>query len=561
MKPKIFAGLLGKVTNSNITIKNLGVVGRLVAESSYNGYQLAQIRAGGLAARISGGTFIVKNSYFTNDNEGVRATRDYRESSAIAVAGGFIGEITNKANVTITDCFVNGDIKANVHTHEVANTAISYAGGFAGRVINNSNLTIERSYAAGMVDVRARKFIDFAVPHVITTHSYGGGLLGEKDNAAVTAPNSYRCNEVLFIGTSIEHRDNTGTPLTQEEMKNTSLTPGLSSGNWKPRLTNKEWPMLASVKWTPVLDSVLEKIATTSDNTNAYQTIADAAMQLAGFDVYYDDVIKNKLLNRAEFDACETYKYDPCVFQCWLNHIAPYAIAHKKTDGKTIVVIAIRGTGLEHDRLGCVNALLTDVEFGYNCLGWNQPEHKGFYLSADAILDELMGNSNKGITGYLTDKELCKPNSNIPKDNVIFLITGHSRGASVANLLSARLYDDYSAAMPDISERVFGYCFATPPVIKTNIIDDQDNCKNIFHMDNNDDDMITLTSQNPLTGYEYECYGVPVLFKGGGGGGILAWPVEGMASAGHRPERYQKWVYMGLPTDPKKPETTKQLVP
>ena len=296
---------------------------------------------------------------------------------------------------------------------------------------------------------------------------------------------------------------------------------------------------LNSVNWTPVLDSVLAEIATIEDNTIPNQNIAEAAIQLAGFDVYYENIIENKLFIRAEFDGFQAYQYDPCFFESWLHHVAPHAIAHKEVNtpqgNKTVVVITIRGTGMEHDRIFAANALLSDVTFGYNWAGWEHDEHRGFYLSADTIWNYLTEDDGSG-EGYLDRYELGDPSNN--KD-LIFLITGHSRGASVANLLSARIYDEcfeYDVGDDtDISKRVFSYDFATPPVIKIGARETEAYYQNIFHIDNNQDTMI---NKNMFVN-RFEHYGKAIKFNGG--------EVDGVASGGHRAEIYQKWVYEGLP--------------
>jgi len=113
--------------------------------------------------------------------------------------------------------------------------------------------------------------------------------------------------------------------------------------------------------------------------------------------------------------------------------------------------------------------------------------------------------------------------------NVKFLITGHSRGAAVGNLLSAKLNDTYN-----IQTRVFSYDFATPPVIRGKK-DRTTNYPNIFCIDNEDDSLIN----NKMLFGDFEQYGVPIVFKSG--------KIDGVASGGHRPELYQKWVYEGLP--------------
>jgi hypothetical protein len=176
------AGLLGRATNSTVTIKKLGVVGSAVVESEFVSSGVpAYIRAGGLAALVEGGSFTVEETYFMNINEGVRAARNRNSSSAETSAGGFFGQVTN-ATVKINNCCVNADINADARADGAGNPT-SHAGGFVGLVYgNNTSLTITRSYAAGTVNAFAHTNNTSA-----TVTPFAGGLIGR----VVTAPRSY----------------------------------------------------------------------------------------------------------------------------------------------------------------------------------------------------------------------------------------------------------------------------------------------------------------------------------------------------------------------------------
>ncbi|MCL2107193.1 MAG: hypothetical protein FWH26_09110, partial [Oscillospiraceae bacterium] len=521
----LHAGLLNWVTKSNITIKNLGVVGRIVADSTFEGLSTTQMRAGSLAAYIIGGQFKVENSYFVNVNQGVLASRDYRASTAKASAGGFFGEISSYADVKISDCFVNGDVKASTMTQSVRNIVTSYAGGFVGQINGNSNLTIERSYAAGTVDSRARKHVDVLVIPVFTAQRFAGGLVGRKDDLLSNGSNvyaqglgAYWCNELLWLGTAPEW-DYTipDTHRTQEQMRGSTVYNALNAhSKWTRTGSNNDWPILDGLSWTPVLDSVLYKITDSeTESKTPYQKIADAAMQLAGFDVYYENVIENKLYNRAEFDGFEAYQYDTNLFIDGI-HYASHAIAHKNVGGKTVVIIAIRGTGTEHDRvIGALDLWVSNLNFGYVDPSWNKDEHKGFYTAADTIWGNLIGN-------YL-------PKYNLNQSDLVFLVTGHSRGAATGNLLSVSLNEEY------VKDDVFSYNFATPPNVK--IVGGKDretDYNNIFYINNENDSVINVLGDIPWTRY-----GKGIQFTGG--------EIDGMWGGGHRAEKYQEWVDKGLP--------------
>lgn len=105
------------------------------------------------------------------------------------------------------------------------------------------------------------------------------------------------------------------------------------------------------------------------------------------------------------------------------------------------------------------------------------------------------GDSEKGVThlgfadardyvySYLVDfvNEFCLSN------NVKLLITGHSRGAAAANLLSAKIIKDGKIGNKDIAkENVYSYTFATPNVSKADDLHDE-KYNRIFNIVNPED--------------------------------------------------------------------------
>jgi len=162
--------------------------------------------------------------------------------------------------------------------------------------------------------------------------------------------------------------------------------------------------MLNSVNWTPVFDfddGVLAKIASITDDENEtpYLTIAQASIQLAGFDVYFKDVIENKLLYRAGFDGFEKYDYDypgeGVSWEMFCLDKAQHTIAHKTlnkgtSEEKTIVVIAIRGTGTEHEGFfGSADRWVSNLKYGLNPF---DAEHTGFSRAATRVMDPSQAN-------------------------------------------------------------------------------------------------------------------------------------------------------------------------
>ena len=120
---------------------------------------------------------------------------------------------------------------------------------------------------------------------------------------------------------------------------------------------------------------------------------------------------------------------------------------------RPLIVVAIRGTltGLNGD-LG--------VDIGTQ-LGW--PPNNNFSTAKDDVLDNL--------NTYL---DVVREGITLRSQNPIILITGHSLGAAVANLLAAHLNEHNLECAVDCEgencggykDSVFGYTFATPRVVK-----------------------------------------------------------------------------------------------
>ena len=99
---------------------------------------------------------------------------------------------------------------------------------------------------------------------------------------------------------------------------------------------------------------------------------------------------------------------------------------------KTIVPVIIRGTN------GTVEEWSSNFDMG-NPDSWKYPHHKGFYVTEERIRSYV----NKYIQFHKLDPE-----------KTVFWVTGHSRGAALANILAAKLIDE--------GKTVFAYTYATP---------------------------------------------------------------------------------------------------
>ena len=120
------------------------------------------------------------------------------------------------------------------------------------------------------------------------------------------------------------------------------------------------------------------------------------------------------------------------------EYSAGVGIARKTVGGKTLVAVAVRSANY-------------GLEWYSNMDTGASGDHRGFSIAADSLLEELSDYIlDEGITG-----------------EVVFWICGYSRGAAVANLLSAHVVDKMlsDAALANISygeDDVFAYCLAAP---------------------------------------------------------------------------------------------------
>ncbi|MBN7774507.1 lipase family protein [Clostridium aminobutyricum] len=154
-----------------------------------------------------------------------------------------------------------------------------------------------------------------------------------------------------------------------------------------------------------------------------------------------------------------------------------YSFASKKikVNNKeyTLVAVVIRGTSGDNEWIS---------NFNINNSGDNPFVHEGFSLAEKSLLVHL----NQYAESLHLNRATTK-----------FLITGHSRGAAVANLLAADLSETEQLAD---QSNIYGYTFATPNVAKIN----ENNYPNIFNGVNPAD----IITQIPLEKWGYSKYGV-----------------------------------------------------
>ena len=154
-----------------------------------------------------------------------------------------------------------------------------------------------------------------------------------------------------------------------------------------------------------------------------------------------------------------------------------YYLAHNqyKIDGEEndVVILTLRGTK--------GNEWYDNFDIDYDNTGKNCDIHDGFKNGADAMQAVL--------TQYIEKNKLTK--------NTKILITGHSRGAAVTNLLAAELDKDKNMITDTAGKKsemkVFAYAYACPNTVATSMIKAEKKSANFDNIYNfvNPDDFVT----------------------------------------------------------------------
>ena len=174
-----------------------------------------------------------------------------------------------------------------------------------------------------------------------------------------------------------------------------------------------------SQTYSPPLSHMLLALTASAYQENTIRaSFRDMGMENSIFCHYYDDPMDPR------------YPEDTVAFAAGTRRLP---------DGRNLILIVLRGSygGLEHDPLPSdwrSNFHLGEAEVRYGL-------HEGFFRAAMHVFQEV----NRTFPFYLSRN--------------VYVITGHSRGAAVANLLG-KLYLDCGV----LARNVFDYTFATPDV-------------------------------------------------------------------------------------------------
>ena len=193
--------------------------------------------------------------------------------------------------------------------------------------------------------------------------------------------------------------------------------------------------------------------------------LAQYAMQIA--ELCYTPSMQERILNIGGYRQVGVFNADRKEQD--RRHIATYAVYDCTLEnGSTGIVIAIRGTGNGEWPLNM--ELMPSGNY-------DLPYAENFFLAAEDILTAQ--------ADYL---------SSCPSP--VFLITGYSRGAAVANILGAQLTDRFG------EDRVFVYTFATPRTVRGEF----KAYGNIFNIVNPAD----LVTYLPLPQWGFQRYGTDI---------------------------------------------------
>ena len=147
---------------------------------------------------------------------------------------------------------------------------------------------------------------------------------------------------------------------------------------------------------------------------------------------------------------------------------------------KQVVAVVIRGTNSSIEEWSSNFDLGNRSKFSSYADWTNSKNHKGFDVAANRVMDYLQSYADK---------------YGLNSGNTVFWVMGHSRGAAVANILSAKLIDK--------GNTVFGYTFAAP---NTTVSSSASAAKYacIFNLVNEDDFVPCV----PMQAWNFKRYGV-----------------------------------------------------
>ncbi|MDR0519747.1 MAG: DUF6273 domain-containing protein [Clostridiales Family XIII bacterium] len=219
--------------------------------------------------------------------------------------------------------------------------------------------------------------------------------------------------------------------------------------------------------------------------------LATASIGLSTIAYYDKDKVKNAVEGTFGFRDVELFNYDTPQDEGYPDTVA-YTFANKRIniDGTpyNVIAVVVRGTKGE-EWLANFN------------LGRGGMSHESFAKAEGHIYNRLFDYISRH-SGHLEP--------NVPVKNKI-LITGHSRGAAVANLLAAHVTDAMSLSGVASKDNIYAYTFATPNVTKDESTKDSTAYNNIRNFVNAED-FVPYMPLSSSPGWGYWKYGITHVF-------------------------------------------------
>ena len=185
----------------------------------------------------------------------------------------------------------------------------------------------------------------------------------------------------------------------------------------------------------------------------------------------------------------KSYKISASSYSVDKDDVTEFFVGHKniiyKGVVREVIIVAVRGTNETNAEWSSNFDVGADTKEYYDIMGTSHPHwknklnHKGFDVAANRVYEKL--------ATYISSYVDADAQTSI-------LLTGHSRGAAIANIL-AQMYTD------NTSYKTYGYTFAAP---NTTTAKNAATYKNIFNIINKDDIIPYL----PLTEWGFTNYGV-----------------------------------------------------
>ena len=204
----------------------------------------------------------------------------------------------------------------------------------------------------------------------------------------------------------------------------------------------------SALSYNPQLASMLIALSTSAyQGTNDFTLIENSNGNALENPLLITESLNNLGFSYSDGNVIEKNYYKDAFDPNYKENSTAFTIANKVSgNGENIVIVVVRGSygGFGDDGKFHLNwsRWASDWRGNTNFKNYNQGLHEGFNIAADKVVDELYS--------FLSQKDIATSNTK-------FVVTGHSRGAAVANLVSKKLIDGGVS-----KEKIYDYNFACP---------------------------------------------------------------------------------------------------